>query len=300
LSKAPELKTADVGIIGGTGIADLLASRAGGTAVPVQTPYGPPSSDPMVASWEGINVAFIARHGRGHRIPPSAVPYRANIFALKTLGVSAILATGATGSLREDIEPGHLVLCDQVIDRTYRRATTFFDEGTAVHVEFADPFCPSLRADLARAGSKATATLHHAGTYVCMEGPQFSTRAESNMHRQWGGDLIGMTCMPEAKLAREAEMCYALIAFPTDYDCWRPADPTRGEDNLLQVILSNLDRASRLASALIQEALKLLGGPRPPCRCGEALKQAVWTDRKAIDATTRARLQPFLGRYLDE
>ncbi len=294
------MATADVGIIGGTGIADLFAGQAGGAVAPVQTPFGPPSSDPVVASWEGVNVAFIARHGPGHRIPPSAVPYRANIFALKTLGVSTILATGATGSLREDIEPGHLVLCDQVIDRTYRRAGTFFDEGAAVHVEFADPFCPSLRAVLVTAGSKTSATVHHAGTYVCMEGPQFSTRAESNMHRQWGGDLIGMTCMPEAKLAREAEMCYALIAFPTDYDCWRPADPMRGDNNLLQEILANLNRASRLASSLIQEALKLLGEPRLPCRCRKALKLAVWTDRKAIDATIRARLQPLLGRYLAE
>jgi len=229
---------------------------------------------------------------------PSKVPYRANVWALRQLGVSAIIASGATGSLREDIEPGHLVLCDQVIDKTFRRASTFFDDGLVAHVEFADPFCPNLRTLLVAAGKRVSTTVHHAGTYVCMEGPQFSSRAESNMHRQWGGDLIGMTCMPEAKLAREAEICYALIALPTDYDCWRPVDPSRGSDDLLPEILANLHRATDNAIALIGETLKLLQGPSTPCKCRDALKLAIWSDKKQVDPEVRKRLDPLIRRYL--
>ncbi len=291
------MRTAQVGIIGGTGLGDVLMAR-GGEAVHVETPFGPPSAAPIVAEWEGVDVAFLSRHGTGHRLNPSRVPYRANIWALKQLGVSTIMASGATGSLREDIEPGHLVLCDQVIDKTSRRASTFYDEGLAVHVEFADPFCPALRALLAQAGKRLSTTIHHAGTYVCMEGPQFSSRAESNMHRQWGGDVIGMTAMPEAKLAREAELCYALIALPTDYDCWRPVDPSRGADDVLPEILANLRRATDNTVALIREALKLLRGPAAPCKCRDSLKLAIWSDKKQIDPEVRKRLEPLIGRYL--
>ena len=292
------MKTAEVGIIGGTGLGEILAAEAGGRSVEVETPYGPPSSVPIVAEWSGVSVAFISRHGPGHRLNPTNVPYRANIWAMKTLGVTSIIASGATGSLREDIEPGHLVLCDQVIDRTVRRPSTFFDEGMAVHVELADPFCPRLRSILAEAGGRLSTTVHHAGAYVCMEGPQFSTRAESLMHRQWGGDLIGMTCMPEAKLAREAELCYALVALPTDYDCWRPADPARGQDELLREIMGNLQRASDSAVALIRAALPLLRGSPRTCHCGEALKLAIWSDRSGIDPAVRQRLQPLIDRRL--
>ncbi len=291
---------AQVGIIGGTGLGDALMKEAGGRAVKVDTPFGAPSTDPILANWEGVDIAFIARHGEGHRFNPSRVPYRANIFALKTLGVRDVIASGATGSLREDIEPGHLVLCDQVIDKTFRREGTFFDEGVVAHVEFADPFCSQLRETLSAAGEAIGSTVHHAGTYVCMEGPQFSTRAESHMHRQWGGDLIGMTCMPEAKLAREAEMCYALVALPTDYDCWRPADPTRGHDELLREILGNLERATQNAIGLIHEALRRMKGPVPPCRCQEALKMALWSDKSQIEPAVRDRLNPLIGRYLTD
>jgi len=290
-------KTARVGIIGGTGLSDALVALSG-EAVQVETPFGPPSAPPIIAHWEGVDVAFLSRHGAGHRLNPSKVPYRANIWALKQLGVSEIIATGATGSLREDIEPGHLVLCDQVIDKTFRRASTFFDEGIVAHVEFADPFCATLRKLLAEAGKRVSTTVHHAGTYVCMEGPQFSSRAESNMHRQWGGDLIGMTCMPEAKLAREAELCYALIALPTDYDCWRPVDPSRGPDDLLPEILANLRRATDNAIALIREALKLMNGPPTPCKCHDAMKSAIWSDKNHIDPQVQRRLDPLIGRYL--
>ena len=292
-------KTARVGIIGGTGLGDALVAL-GGEAVHVETPFGPPSAPPIIAHWEGVDVAFLSRHGAGHRLNPSNVPYRANIWALKQLGVSAIIASGATGSLREDIEPGHLVLCDQVIDKTFRRASTFFDEGIVAHVEFADPFCATLRTLLTAAGKRVSTTIHHAGTYVCMEGPQFSSRAESNMHRQWGGDLIGMTCMPEAKLAREAELCYALIALPTDYDCWRPVDTSRGPDDLLPEILANLRRATDNAIALIREAVKLMKGPPTLCKCHDALKLAIWSDKKHIDPQVRKRLDPLIGRYLTD
>ncbi len=293
-------KQAQIGIIGGTGLGEVLVKEVGGKTVTVETPYGPPSSMPILANWEGVDVAFLSRHGPGHKLNPSNVPYRANIWALKSLGVSAIIASGATGSLREDIEPGHLVLCDQVIDKTFRRDSTFFDEGIAVHVELAEPFCPRLRKLLAEAGGRVTTTVHHAGTYVCMEGPQFSTRAESEMHRQWGGDLIGMTCMPEAKLAREAEICYALVALPTDYDCWHLPDPRRGRDELLREILDNLERASDNAVMLIREALKLMGGPPSPCRCRKALTLAIWSDKALIDPAVRRRLDTFIGRHLTD
>jgi|CXWL01.1.fsa_nt_gi 5'-methylthioadenosine phosphorylase len=292
---------AQIGIIGGSGLGDALAKQSGGRTVSIDTPYGPPSSEPVIANWEGVDVAFISRHGLGHRFNPSNVPYRANIWALKKLGVSSVIASGATGSLREDIEPGHLVLCDQVIDKTFRRPTTYFDaEGVVAHVELAEPFCARLRGILAEAGKKVTSAVHHAGTYVCMEGPQFSTRAESEMHRQWGGDLIGMTCMPEARLAREAELCYALIALPTDYDCWRPVDAKKGHHDLLAEIIGNLNRATQNAIALIHEAIKLLRGAPSACRCQDALKLAIWSDKKMISPQTRTVLEPLIGRYLIE
>ncbi len=305
---------AQVGIIGGTGLGDALLGEAGGEAVAVDTPYGPPSSTPVVANWEGVDVAFIARHWPGHRLNPSAVPYRANIWAMKTLGVSSIIASGATGSLREEIKPGHLVLCDQVIDKTFRREGSFFDADLAVHVEFADPFCQQLRALLAEAGARVTTKVHDTGTYVCMEGPQFSTRAESHMHRGWGGDLIGMTSMPEAKLAREAEICYALVALPTDYDCWRPRRRAAGfsprgasrelklaaQENLLREILGNLQEATNQALALIREAVKRMKGSPPPCPCREALQLAIWSDKKRIDQAVRQRLEPLIGRYMTD
>ncbi len=304
------MKQAQIGIIGGTGLGDVLLREAGGEAVTVDTPFGPPSAAPIITEWEGVDVAFIPRHGPGHRLSPSGVPYRANIWALKKFGVSAIIASGATGSLREEIKPGHLVLCDQVIDKTFRRPSTFFDGEPAVHVEFADPFCAQLRALLAEAGSRVSTTVHDAGTYVCMEGPQFSTRAESHMHRQWGGDLIGMTCMPEAKLAREAEICYALVALPTDYDCWRPRAGARvgesaqaeacGSGALMQEILGNLKQATDRAVTLIRGALKSIQGPLPPCPCRAALKPAIWSDKTQIDPAVVQRLGPLIGRYMTD
>ena len=287
---------AQVGIIGGTGLGDALMA-AGGETVTVQTPFGPPSQPPVLSTWEGVNVAFLSRHGPGHRFNPSHVPYRANVWALKSLGVTSIIASGAVGSLREEIKPGHLVVCDQVIDKTHHRDATFFDEGIVAHVEFAEPFCPRLRTLISRAAADLDMTIHHSATYVCMEGPQFSTRAEAHMHRQWGGDLIGMTCMPEAKLAREAEICYALVALPTDYDCWRPADPARPGDDLLSEILANLRDATERAIQLIRETLRKLPDHAESCSCKNALKLAIWSDRAKIDAAARRRLDLLIGRY---
>ncbi len=289
---------AEVGIIGGTGLGDVLLREAGAVPVDIQTPFGPPSAPPLLAKWEGVDVAFLARHGEGHTLSPSQVPYRANIWAMKQLGVSRVIASGATGSLREEIEPGHLVICDQVIDKTSGRASTFFDEGLAVHTEMADPFCPHLREVLCKAGERLDTTIHQAGTYICMEGPQFSTRAESNMHRQWGGDLIGMTCMPEAKLAREAELCYALVALPTDYDCWRPHKKGQAPDHLLAEILGNLKRATDGAVLLIREALRQMGDDLGVCKCRDALKLAIWTNKSDIAPHVRERLELLIGRRL--
>jgi len=235
-----------VGLIGGTGVGDALTEGAEGERVEVDTPFGKPSAPILLTQVGGQRVAVLARHGEGHRLNPSRVPYRANIFALKKLGVTHILASGATGSLQEIIRPRDLVICDQVIDKTLRPGKTFFEE-IAVHVEFAQPFCPGLRDVLIQCGMDLGTTVHPRGTYVCMEGPQFSTRAESLLHRRWGADLIGMTCMPEAKLAREAEICYALIAVLTDYECWRPHEPDEGPGNILESILANVKAGTAFA-----------------------------------------------------
>lgn len=284
---------AEVGIIGGTGLGNVLQQQADGTAVDVETPYGPPASRPILAEWEGVRVAFIARHGPGHRYNPTNVPYRANIWALRQLGVHSILASGAVGSLQEEIAPRHLVICDQVIDKTHRRASTFFDAGPVVHVALADPFCPRLRAMLDSAAAAAGTAVHASGTYVCMEGPQFSTRAEAHMHRAWGGDLIGMTCMPEAKLAREAQICYALVALVTDYDCWRPAPPG-GHDHLIREVLDNLHVTTDSCVALFRAALREMSQAAVTCHCRTALKLAVWSDVQVLDPVVRQRLALLL------
>jgi 5'-methylthioadenosine phosphorylase len=290
-----------VGLIGGTGLEQLLQDSSQVEEIDMATPFGDPSAKPIVGHWNGVDVVFIARHGKGHRFNPSNVPYRANIWAMKKLGVEAIIASGATGSLRENIKPGHLVICDNAIDRTFRRAGTFFDRDLAVHVEFADPFCPHLRQLLAKAGEQLDAPVHNAGTYVCMEGPQFSTRAESNMHRQWGGDLVGMTVLPEAKLAREAEICYALVAMATDYDCWRPVEAGVLRETLLQEIMGNLRRATQSAIGLIGSALPLISGcdrESAPCQCRSALQLAIWSDLNRLDDGIHDGLEPLLRRYL--
>ena len=286
-----------VGVIGGTGLGEALGALGGGEVRRVSTPFGDPSGPITITELAGVRVALLARHGEGHAFNPSTVPYRANIHALKSLGVTHILASGAVGSLREEVAPRNLVIPDQVIDRTFRRAGTFFDD-LAVHVELASPFCPTLRNVLVKAGTGLPTRVHQGGTYVCMEGPQFSTRAESELHRSWGASLIGMTAMPEAKLAREAEICYALVALPTDYDCWKPHPAHLDQSKLLEEILSNVKAATANAVELVRRAIPLMLQLDKPCACQSALALAVWTDRARIPAATREKLKLLLGKYL--
>lgn len=288
-----------IGLIGGSGLGQALLREVKGQERRGSTPYGEPSSAIVLAEWEGAKVAFLPRHGPGHTLPPTAVPYRANIYALKSAGVTHIIASGATGSLREEIRPRDLVVVDQVIDRTTRRTSSFFDEpGIAAHVEFSEPFCPTLRQAMLAAGESLDLTIHDGGTYVCMEGPAFSTVAESRMHRSWGGDLIGMTCMPEAKLAREAEMCYGLIALPTDYDCWRPHDPNADKRALLAEIIHNMEAATANSIQLIRSVVRsLVSLPPQPCACQSALESAIWTNKKEASPAAVARLGPIVARY---
>ena len=288
-----------IGVIGGTGLGDAFAGESEGEVLNIETPFGPPSSPITLLRWEGQKVALLLRHGPGHTLSPSAIPFRANIFALKTIGVTHIIASGATGSLRENIKPRELVIVDQVIDKTVSRDNTFFDRGAAVHVEFSHPFCNTLREALLSCQACAETKIHNQGVYVCMEGPQFSTVAESKMHRSWGGDIVGMTCMPEAKLAREAEICYALVALPTDYDCWRPHEATVDGLALLNEIMENLEAATANAVKLIRGTVAALAGKLAvDCSCQNALRLAIWSDRSKIDLASLAHLKPLLGKYL--
>jgi 5'-methylthioadenosine phosphorylase len=287
-----------VGVIGGTGLGEALGAIGQGEVRAVETPFGPPSGPITITEVGGVPVALLSRHGEGHLLNPSQVPYRANIFALKSLGVTHVLASGACGSLREEVAPKHLVIPDQVIDRTFRRASTFFDE-LAVHVELAAPFCPALRNVLAKAAVGLSTRTHQGGTYVCMEGPQFSTRAESELHRGWGASLIGMTVMPEAKLAREAELCYSLVALPTDYDCWKPHPANLDQSKLIEEILGNVKAATQNALELIRRAIPQVAAlAEKPCACGSALALAIWSDKARIPADAKAKLAPLLEKYL--
>ncbi len=287
-----------VGIIGGTGLGEALGGLGQGEVREVETPFGRPSGPITLTEVGGTPVALLSRHGEGHLLNPSQVPYRANIFALKALGVTHVLASGAVGSLREEVAPRHLVIPDQVIDRTFRRAGTFFDE-LAVHVELAAPFCGGLRNALVKGGAGFPTRIHQGGTYVCMEGPQFSTRAESELHRSWGASLIGMTVMPEAKLAREAELCYALVALPTDYDCWKPHPGNLDQAKVIEEILGNVKTATASALDLIRRSIPHVAAlGEKPCPCQSALALGIWSDRARIPAETRERLKPLLGKYL--
>lgn len=293
-----------IGVIGGSGLGDALGGEAG-SAQTLDTPFGPPSGPVTRAQWNGTPVYLLQRHGPGHVLNPSAVPYRANIHAMKQLGVTHLLASGATGSLREHLRPGELVVIDQVIDKTYRRANTFY-EHAAVHVELAEPFCPVMRSWLLAAAARtqgadggSEVVVHDGGTYVCMEGPAFSTRAECAMHRQWGGDLIGMTAMPEAKLAREAEIAYAMVAMPTDYDCWRPREGGAEGLDLLQEIIGNLKKATAANLELMKAALADLSVLKAsPSPAHEALALGIWSDRSKIPAAEVERLKVLWGHRL--
>ena len=285
-----------LGIIGGTGMAEALGSLGAGEHHRVDTPFGPPSSPISVVQLGGAPVALLPRHGEGHLYPPGKVPYRANVFALKAVGVTHLLATSAAGSLREEIRPGELLVPDQIIDRTFRREPTFFDD-LAVHVEFALPFCATLRKVLL--STRSESRVHDGGTYVCMEGPQFSTRAESDLHRAWGAQLIGMTLMPEAKLAREAELCYGAVSLVTDYDCWRPHPTELGAQELLEEIIGNLRATTGAALALIKAALPAMQSlAATGCPCQESLERAIFTSGTQIHEETRKTLDVLLRRAL--
>jgi 5'-methylthioadenosine phosphorylase len=286
-----------IGVIGGTGLGEALGALGQGESREVETPFGRPSGPITLVEMGGVQLALLSRHGEGHILNPSQVPYRANIFALKSLGVTHILASGAVGSLREEVAPRHLVIPDQVIDKTFRRASTFFDE-LAVHVEFAAPFCNTIRSALVKAAVGLPTRTHQGGTYVCMEGPQFSTRAESEIHRGWGASLIGMTVMPEARLAREAEICYSLVALPTDYDCWKPHPANLDQAKLIEEILGNVKVATQNAIELMKRAIPLIGAGEKPCSCQSSLALAIWSDKTKITAETRQKLAPILGKYL--
>ena len=284
-----------VGVIGGTGLGDALAEQLTDVRPHDETtPFGDPSGPIMIGTLGSRQVAFVGRHGPGHTHGPSDVPYAANIFALKQLGVRTVIASGAVGSLRDEIAPGDLVIVDQFIDKTFRRTSTFFGGYGAVHAEMAQPTCSRLREALLRVADPMDIKIHPAGTYVCMEGPQFSTRAESLMHRGWGGDLIGMTAMPEAKLAREAQMCYALVALASDYDCWRPHDPAKGKQTLLEEIISNVKAATENCLYLVKALLESDGAlASDDCGCRKSLELAVWTKPEQIDPTRKQDLAPL-------
>jgi len=288
-----------VGIIGGSGLGDAIRDGAEGKTTSISTPFGQPSDALIEANWDGTDVVVLNRHGPGHLIAPSSVNYRANIYALKSLGCTHIIASGAVGSLREEIRPKDLVVPDQVIDKTHRRASTFFDEYLAAHVELAWPFCPVLREHLLNCAESVKTKVHDGGTYVCMEGPAFSTRAESQMHRAWGGDLIGMTCMPEAKLAREAEIAYAMLCLPSDYDCWRPHPGNLPKHQLLKEIIANLSEATRNAIELIKAAVgRFAEIAEIPSPAHSALELAIWSDRDMISSAGRKHLGVLVDKYL--
>ena len=283
--------TGKIGVIGGSGLY-AMAALENVHEVEVMTPFGPPSDAYIVGTLHGRDMVFLPRHGRGHRLPPSAINFRANIYGLKSLGVEWVIAVSAVGSMREEIQPGHLVIPDQFIDRTRSRVSTFFEEFT-VHVALADPVCAVVADALHQAAAATGATVHLGGTYLCMEGPQFSTRAESRLYRQWGVDVIGMTNMPEAKLAREAELCYATLALATDYDCWHVS----AADVDIGAILAILQHNVQLAQEVLTRTVPQLQGART-CSCSTALQTAIITDRAMIPTAVRERLGLLIERYL--
>ena len=283
---------AEVGIIGGSGLYSM-PGLADIHEIPLETPFGAPSDTYVLGTLEGKKVAFLARHGRGHRILPTELNFRANIHGFKQLGVERILSVSAVGSLKEEHKPGEFLVVDQFLDRTRHRVDTFFGDGVVAHIAFADPICPQLSEVMAKACQNAKVVGKRGGTYLCMEGPQFSTKAESNLYRSWGMDVIGMTNLQEAKLAREAEICYVTVAMVTDYDCWHPHHDSVTVDQIVAVLLKNAENACNV----VREAVAAMPKVRS-CKCGSALAHAVLTESKLIPAVTRERLKLILGKYL--
>ncbi|HEX8815345.1 MAG TPA: S-methyl-5'-thioadenosine phosphorylase [Terriglobales bacterium] len=288
------MSKAEIGIIGGSG----LYSMPGLTDVSeekVQTPFGDPSDAYVLGNLEGRKVAFLARHGRGHKLLPSELNFRANIYGFKQLGAERILSISAVGSLKEEHKPLDFVLPDQFVDRTRHRIDTFFGDGIVVHIAFADPICSELSTLLEGACKAGGVAVKRGGTYLCMEGPQFSTKAESNLYRAWGVDVIGMTNLQEAKLAREAEICYVTVAMVTDYDCWHPHHDSVSAQQIIEVLNQNAENACKVVRA----AVKRMPTKRS-CKCGSALAHAIVTDRSVIPAPTKKKLSLILDKYLDK
>lgn len=282
-----------LGVIGGSGIygmegLSVLEERQ------VDTPFGEPSDAFILGELGGQKVAFLPRHGRGHRLLPSELNYRANIFGFKILGVERILAASAVGSMKIEYKPTDIVVPDQFFDRTRHRADTFFGDGLVAHVSLAKPICPHLASHIVAEGRAAGATVHQGGTYLCMEGPQFSTQAESHIYRQWGVDVIGMTNLQEAKLAREAEICYATMALVTDYDCWHEEEEAVSVDAVIAVLKQN----ANMAQEIVRRVVAVLGSEPRSCGCGAALATAIMTDPKVVPAATLEKLRPLVGKYL--
>ncbi len=286
------MSTARIGIIGGSGLYQI-EGLTDVEEVRVATPFGDPSDSYTIGSLDGVQVAFLPRHGRGHRILPTELPVRANIYGFKKLGVEQIVSVSAVGSLKEELEPLHMVVPDQLIDRTRSRANSFFGDGLVAHVVFADPFCPDLSQAVYQAAVDAGAVVHRGGTLVVMEGPLFSTRAESNLYRSWGASIIGMTALPEAKLAREAEICYAALASVTDYDCWYAGH----EDVTIEMVIANLQRNAKVSKEVLRRLVSGLTTERR-CACSTALQNAIVTDRDLIPDEIKDRLSLLIARYV--
>ncbi|MEW6409372.1 MAG: S-methyl-5'-thioadenosine phosphorylase [Nitrospirota bacterium] len=285
-------ESATIGIIGGSGLYDMEGLE-GVRGVRLSTPFGDPSDEYILGNLKGIKMAFLPRHGRGHRIMPTELSFRANIYGMKMLGVERIISVSAVGSMKEEIKPGDIVIPYQFYDNTKQRKSTFFGNGIVVHVGMADPVCKEISDVLFHAGKKVGATVHLGGTYLCIEGPQFSTRAESNIYRKWDVDVIGMTNVTEAKLAREAEICYATLALATDYDCWHAHE----EDVTVETVVETLKRNVQTAKDIIKNAVISLP-PARSCICADALKNAIITDTNSIPENVKQRLDLLIGKYI--
>ena len=292
MGKRTRTARAEIGIIGGSGLYDIDGLHQV-KRVTLATPFGSPSSPVVLGELDGVRVAFLSRHGRGHRLSPSEINYRANVYALKAIGVRRVISVSAVGSMKDSVKPGDVVLPDQFIDLTKRRFSTFFEGGVVAHVAFGDPVCASLATSLLGAGRSVGATVHQGGTYLCMEGPQFSTKAESNLYRQWGVSVIGMTNMPEAKLAREAELCYATVALVTDYDCWHEIEEPVTVEAILATLCANVALAKRLLRAAVKSAASVTS-----CPCQQALQHAIVTAPETIPAGLRRKLALLTERVL--
>ncbi len=285
-------RQAEIAVIGGSGLYEIDA-LTDVDRVDVDTPFGSPSDSIVLGDLAGVRMAFLPRHGRGHHFNPTHIPARANIYALKTLGVERVISVSAVGSLKEEFAPLDLVIPSQLIDRTMMRESTFFDEHIVTHIGIADPFCPSSSQAIHRAAQQIDINVHPGGTMIVMEGPAFSTRAESFMYRSWGADIIGMTALPEAKLAREAEMCYATMAWITDYDVWR----ANTEEVSVEAVVQNLLKNVAASRELLLRTVPALSGPRD-CKCGSALKDAIITSPEIIPDEVKDKLSPIIGKYV--